>query len=936
MASNKDKLIAAAQKLVEKGQYEKAVKEYLKVVAEDRDDVRIWLKVGDLYAKLNKNKEATETYQRVAQFYSDAGHYLKAVAVYKQILRIEPRLIDINHRLAEMYKQLGLISDAMQQYEAVAAFFHKEGKPRDALAALKQIVELDPENVASRIKVAELYSKEQMTKEAIAEFAKAAEFLHGNERFEDYLKVAERLLFHQPDNFIVTREVARLYVTKGDPRRALPKLQVCLKADARDVLALGLLGGVFQALDQRDKTVSVLKEVARIHQENGSPLERDAALNRILAIAPEDAEARAALGAPRPRATTPVVPEPLRSRLVAVPPPSQAPLGMPRPQPQRPLPLARVTGPAPTVMAPDHAPMATLIEEVAVDSETGSTGHEEEIAKILSETDVYSKYGLHAKSLEHVQKIFAWAPDHVAAHEKLKTIYLAMQRSLDAVDELLKLAAITHGTERAEAYLREAAEIRPEHPDVLAGLATLDAAASSTNAMQVEAPEGVDDDLADSELLDEIEEVSAVVVLDDVIGEEPPSETIDISDGLDVAIESMEIVDEDPYAEAIAAALAADADGMPSNADDPGLHFGASSPFEQPFEQAMGSDEPTIFGAVEVDAAAPEEPMKQAVGGDEALAQRPMDALRAAVRGGAPAEFSAPISMPAEPPLEDDLEEADFFIQQNLLDDARLLLDGLRRRHPDHPLVAARLRDLEALVHSVAVHPPDEESVFEVSAEPEVSVFSEPLDLPKPFGDSTSEPLPDLPPTSATPVHENFSSLEVEGVPESTAVGQVVDIGRRSVVERGVTQDDFETHYDLGIAYKEMGLIDDAIAEFNIAMRDPAREVGCHMMIGLCCVEKGQMTDAINHFKEGLYAERIQEREQLALYFELGQAYERLTDAREALYYYEKVNKRDPAFRDIELRIQALRDGGAPAGEADEFDPLLSNGEPNLNEARGK
>jgi tetratricopeptide (TPR) repeat protein len=114
-----------------------------------------------------------------------------------------------------------------------------------------------------------------------------------------------------------------------------------------------------------------------------------------------------------------------------------------------------------------------------------------------------------------------------------------------------------------------------------------------------------------------------------------------------------------------------------------------------------------------------------------------------------------------------------------------------------------------------------------------------------------------------------------------------------------------------------MGLLDDAIAEFNIATRDPAREVQCHMMIGLCNVTKGQMTEAINQFKEGLYAEQIQEREQLALYYELGQAYERLGDGREALYYYEKVVKRDPVFRDVGERITALQPHGADGG----FDP---------------
>src|SRR6266581_978083 len=149
MAINKSKVMEAA----------------LKIVEEDAKDVRVWLKIGDLYAKYNDKQAATETYLKVADFYSEQGFYLKAVAVFKQILKLDPRLIDVNIKLAEVYRQLGLLSDAMQQYELVAAFYHREGKTKEALSTIRELVELDPENVATRIKLAELYSKEGMTRE---------------------------------------------------------------------------------------------------------------------------------------------------------------------------------------------------------------------------------------------------------------------------------------------------------------------------------------------------------------------------------------------------------------------------------------------------------------------------------------------------------------------------------------------------------------------------------------------------------------------------------------------------------------------------------------------------------------------------------------------------------------------------------------------------
>jgi len=294
---NKNKVIAAAQKLVQKGQYEKAIKEYEKIVEEDPRDVRIWLKIGDLHAKNNAPKKAVDTYSKVAEFYSEQGFYLKAVAVYKQILKIDSALVEINLRLAELYKQLGLLSDAMQQYEQVSNFYHQAGRTKEALAALRQIVDLDPQNVASRIKLAELYSKEQMRDEAIAEFSKAADFLRAENRLDDFVKVAERLVFHQPDNLTVTKELAGIYLSKRDPRRALQKLQLAFKADPRDEETLEMLAQAFEDLGQVPKTVSVLKELAHIHGENGNEAKRQEIYSRVLQLSPHDEEAQQALSA---------------------------------------------------------------------------------------------------------------------------------------------------------------------------------------------------------------------------------------------------------------------------------------------------------------------------------------------------------------------------------------------------------------------------------------------------------------------------------------------------------------------------------------------------------------------------------------------------------------------------------------------------------------
>ena len=181
--------------------------------------------------------------------------------------------------------------------KSVAAHFHREGNTKEALDTVKKLVDLDPENIATRIKLAELYSKEGLVEEAVPQFNMACEQLRRQNRQDDFVKVAERLLWHKPDNHALNRELAGLYLRRNDPRRALQKLQACFKADPRDVETLGLLALAFQALDQKAKTVSVLKELARIHVENKS---RDKAQRRLSQDPRDRPERHRRAAVPRP------------------------------------------------------------------------------------------------------------------------------------------------------------------------------------------------------------------------------------------------------------------------------------------------------------------------------------------------------------------------------------------------------------------------------------------------------------------------------------------------------------------------------------------------------------------------------------------------------------------------------------------------------------
>ncbi len=137
------------------------------------------------------------------------------------------------------------------------------------------------------------------------------------------------------------------------------------------------------------------------------------------------------------------------------------------------------------------------------------------------------------------------------------------------------------------------------------------------------------------------------------------------------------------------------------------------------------------------------------------------------------------------------------------------------------------------------------------------------------------------------------------------------------VLEKPIDEGDAETHYDLGLAYKEMGLHDEAVKAFEKLVGISQRAVQCRLMIGLCRRDQGNFSEAIQSFKLGLHAPQVTEREKQSLYYEIGVTYEAMGDAREALYYFEMVTRRDPAFLDAGERVTRLRSGRGrkPASE---------------------
>ncbi len=931
---DKNKIIQSAQRYVQKGQIDKAIRQYAKVLKADPKDVRTRQRVGDLQAKKGAKDEAIETYLEVADAYSKQGFFLKAVAVLKQILKLKPDSIDVNLKLADLYHQLGLMSETLAQFQAVVAHYEEAGDTEATLDTLRKMLDLDSDNVACRVKLAETYLKNGKQAEAVEEFQKAASWLKERNRIEDYARVLERLLHHTPDDLKLTRELADIYLSLGDTKRSLAKLQVCFRADPRDIDTLYLLGQAFLELGQKRKTVSVYKELARIHGEEGRSDEEKAAWKRVLQLVPGDAEAKEALEGPSAPAK-----------------PKEDPAAKAPPEPPPPPPPEPTAAPEPETAPDDVTVIAQVDMEPAEQAPKAKQLSPADVTKLLTETDVYVKYGLHDKALRHLETILTSDPSNVEAHEKAKLIHLVANKTEAACQELVTLIQLTidDDLEKARGYLTELAEIDPEH----LGLDDL--------KERVGRREGEDT----IEVADVEEEASppTVVVSDDMVGEaeadleadaevleddaelladaeelEAEAEVLEDEDELIVADEDEEIVEDEPVVVADDAAgdevvVASDEDEEIVEdervvvADDAAGDEVVVGPDED--EEIVEDDAVVVADDAagdEVVVASDEDEeiveddavvVADDAAGDEVVVTADEAEDVAEIEPVAAAD-EEPVAEPVEQEVdeetlaeaEDDIEEAEFFLQQGLQDEAREALQSALEAVPGHPratellagLDSAAEADDDAGVEEAAAEPGDEAVETMASADAGEEAAEEDDDDDGGLGFDSFDLAGEL-------------AEELAGLEEETESAPVDDFqvsaddvfaefkkGVAETVEAG----DAQTHYDLGIAYREMGLIADAVEAFKLAAAQPDKRVDALTMMGLCQRQLGQLEAAVESYRDCLRVEGLKPDAAKAIHYEIASVYADLGDDARAVHHFKKTVKIDPAFRDAKALIEEI------------------------------
>ncbi len=244
---NKQKVLANAEKYVQQGKLQNAIAEYEKILKNDPKDLTVTNTVGDLYSRIGEGDKATNCFKNVGDAYATQGFTVKAIAMYKKISKLKPSL-DSLLKLAELYTQQGLFNDARAQYLQLADEFLKAGELENAVRIFQKILEMDPENSAMRVRLAEVYIRLGKKAEAWQIFTAAAESMRAKGSLSGAEEVLQRMLTLDPGNTYALLMQGKNFLESGDAAGAVATLQKVPEIDSnpdgmRDLLKAYLQTG---------------------------------------------------------------------------------------------------------------------------------------------------------------------------------------------------------------------------------------------------------------------------------------------------------------------------------------------------------------------------------------------------------------------------------------------------------------------------------------------------------------------------------------------------------------------------------------------------------------------------------------------------------------------------------------------------------------------
>ncbi len=811
MAIQRSKINQQAEKLVLQGKIEAAIQQYEQLVRGNPLDMNTINKIGDLYSRLGRKREAISQFNKIGEHYTSEGFFLKAIAMYKKIVKLDPVSMDAFERLAHLYKKQGLITEARSQFIQVADKCAKAGQMDRAINAYKSLLEMEPGNLKIADQIAALLVQDGRESEAGEHYVRLAHELKSQGKEKEANAAYQKAARHQPTSPGQVSQLARGMISSGDLDGALVTIERALQGPGDHSDLLLMLCDVHLGKGEHDKA-----EEALLRCMKGSPQKVEASIKMAsLQISKGDvSKAFEAIG--------PHLDGIARSGAAA-----------------------QAASVLEEMLGLDDRHSEVLKGLISMHAALGNTDKEIEYkGKLL---DLLIDQGEYADAKRIGESLVKACPDDASLKERLEMVRAAGGNGHDGADAGSQLqvqraaAAMTGGADEDLLVISEdeAQEALEESPPTLEEIREESAGLGSK--------------------LDPEDE--------DFITEHMTEADVFVKYGLqDRAVEQLKAVIE-RFPGHVQAHLKLKEIHLES-----GNREGAKDSMVQ---LARSLAEKGDSGAVD-------SVMEELKRLDPATA----DSLAIEVSRGAASRGSAPARREH---VGDAVAEEEEAGQESAPDS---------EEHEEFEI------DMD---DSLEIDDPEES----VSAAPE-EVGNRDLGGPADPRQNLSADLMDLAADIDAALRGDAEEGEAvtsgsEATPEGQSLDEIVNAFKRGV-EQQVDPEDYETHYNLGIAYKEMGLLDEAIGEFQVSAKGADFLVDSCSMLGLCFTEKRMNSIAVKWYRRGLESGRNdQDQTVLGMRYDLAVLLADMGEGKEALELFTEVYGVDSKYRDVSMKIKELQ-----------------------------
>lgn len=799
--ADKAAIIREAQKYLAKGQVDKAISEWEKLITEIPDGNAFNI-IGDLYLKKGDKNKAVEFLHKAAVYFRQEGFSLKALALYKKVLNVDPNDPDSLLALGELSEEKGLPADAIKYYLAAADRLSKMGKKDGALDVYWKILSLSPSNIPLRIKVVEVLLKEGLHADA------AKEYLH----------------------------LARFYDDNGDISKATEHYRKALELHPMNKEAAFGLGNLYEKSGRMEKAMECIKEAAALFPEDAEVAFKYAELC-LRSKADETAKEY----------------------------------------------LLKVTG-----IEPKHLRAGRLLAEIYL-----KEGEEEKAWKaylpVIDEVILRGNPSEAIGLLESFKKI-----DPVQTGRRLVSLYRQLADDDKVFSELLSLGDYlkeTDMTEEAVSCYREALDLRPYDTSLREMLEEF-----SEKPQEPEKP--VTEKEAVTLRLTEGEKTTEEILME-----------ADVFSRYGLRSEAIGILEQLKVKEPQNMNLHLKLKALYSEASDKESLVTECLILHELYKRQgdTANSERMISDAL---AMSPEDPRLEGREASKLQIEPTSYATEVTGESGEAATKEYDIE-----DFEEEIAEADFYIRQGFNQDAARILERLHRLFPQDKVIAEKLTALGQVPEKEGAGIPASEAVAgQTLRSVETGGIT---DAFKPVAEEK-----EILQTSDETQHEDLSSSDREladAQKEPEIDSDVLEIFQefKKGLESELAEEDSETHYNLGIAYKEMGLLDDAIKEFQTSRSDPKRFMQSSTMLGVCYMEKGLYSLAIDVLTKAIKEISDKDESYWAIKYDLAEAYEKNNNVKEALDLYTAVFGWNAGFRNVSEKINQLKARIAKSSEAE-------------------